>query len=125
MKLKFIAAAFSLGFGLMGCNTVQTLTTAVTPSQVIVAANGFDALEATATTYLRLPPCGAQAPTVCRDASVVAQIVPAIRAGRAARNTLEAAIKSSSGAPVNTSVFTALTTAVTALQAIFTQNGIS
>jgi hypothetical protein len=117
MKAKFLSL-FLLLPALAGCNTIQTLTTSVTPSQVIVAANTFDALEGTATEYLKLPTCVSGGAPVCKTTAAVAVIVPAIRSGRTARNTLEKAITTPTGV-VSTSVFTVLTTTITTLQSAF------
>jgi hypothetical protein len=118
--LFVLAVAGGATFGLGGCSTIATLTSpALTPTQVIVAANAFDALESTATTYLSLPTCPTATP-VCKTAAGVAAIVPPVRAGRAARNTLEAAVNSGK-TPLSVSAYTTLTTAVTALQATMAQ----
>jgi len=71
-------------------NAFTTLSGAsVSPAAVVVAANSFDALEATATNYLRLPRCGKTATKVCRDKAATAVLIPAIQNGRKARNDLE------------------------------------
>jgi hypothetical protein len=96
--LRAAAAVCLLAFGLTACAEVQNAYNIVTgqvvsPQTVIVAANAFDALKSTATNYLRLPKCtGTNAPA-CRDPVATAKIIPAIRAGTADRNQLEAAIK--------------------------------
>lgn len=108
---------------LAGCNTLNTLTATVSANQVIVAANTFDALESTATSYLTLPTCMSGGLPVCKTKAAVAVIVPAIRSGRTARNTLESAITSPTGV-VNTNVFSVLTTSITTLQNAFTAYGV-
>jgi len=98
MRTLRAAAAVCLLAGLAACAEVQNAYNIVTgqvvsPQTVIIAANAFDALKATATNYLRLQKCtGANAPA-CRDPAVTAKLVPAIRAGTADRNQLEAAIQ--------------------------------
>jgi hypothetical protein len=87
---------------------------------VIVAANAFDVLESSATNYLTLPTCPTATP-VCKTAVAVAAIVPSIRAGRTARNTLEAAVNSGGSTPISVSVFATLTASITALQATMAQ----
>jgi hypothetical protein len=121
-KLVLLAGASAFAcLALAGCSAVTTLTSpALTPTQVIVAANSFDAIEATATNYLGLPTCPTATP-VCKTAAGVAAIVPAIRAGRAARVTLEAAVNSGGSTPVPVSAYTTLTTAVGTLQALMAQ----
>jgi hypothetical protein len=118
-------AALSLG----ACSTLQNITgivtgTTVTPEQAYIAANAFDAVEATATTYLNLPPCATGGPTICRTASAVNAIVPAIRSGRIARNNLEAAVNASGGAPVPATLYQVLQGATSTLQGIIVQYGI-
>ena len=107
---------------LAGCVTADTTVTTITPQQVYVGANAFDAVEATATKYLQLPLCPGAA--VCRTAKVTNLIVPPVRLGRQARNALEAYVKSHPGSPIPVSLATALSAQVSALQAIFTQYGI-
>ena len=125
MKRLFLIAA--LLAPVAGCAQLQTdwnvLTSAsVSPTSVIVAANSFDALESAATTYLKLPACGGTSATpVCRTAGAVAQIVPAIRAGRTARNALEALLKSNGNAAIPVATYNTLKGAVSALQTIFAQ----
>lgn len=119
--LKFIAAA-AIALSLGGCATLNAIEGAtVSPTQIIVAANSFDAIEATATNYLRLPPCP-QA-TVCRTQAAVSAIVPAIRAGRKARNQLEAYVSTNAPAPV--AAFNVLTTAISTLQSLMAQYNVA
>lgn len=116
-----IAGALSLALLASACSAINTLTSpALTPTQVIVAANAFDALEASAANYLALPTCPINAP-VCKTAAGVRAIVPAIRAGRAARSTLEAAVNSGGSMSLSVSTFTTLKTAITTLQAMMAQ----
>jgi hypothetical protein len=121
-RRRLVIGAFVLApVFLSGCSAVTTLTSpALTPTQVIVAANAFDAIEATATNYLSLPTCPTATP-VCKTAAGVNAIVPAIRTGRAARNTLEAAVNSGGATPLSVSTYTTLTTAITTLQAVMAQ----
>lgn len=121
MKRFLIAAALALG--LASCaqlqNAYQVVTgAAVTPQQVYVSANAFDAIEATATQYLRLPPCGS---FPCRNAGAVKVIVPAVRSGRLARNQLEAAISANPGAPVNANLLATLESSTFTLKAILAE----
>ena len=125
MKKLFLCLALLL----VGCagitNAINVVSgTSVTPGQAYIAANAFDAIEATATTYLQLPGCTAGGSVVCRSATAVAKIVPAIRIGRTARNALEAAVTSSGGAPVSTSLYSALTAQTNTLQQIVNTYGI-
>lgn len=108
--------------GLSGCAAIQVAGQPVTPQQVIVAANAFDALEATATVYLRLPLCP-QA-QLCRNAAASHAIVAAIRAGRSARNELEREISPGSTGLVSTTAYNVLTTTLKTLNGVYLQYGI-
>lgn len=128
--MKKLAIALTLAFGLMGCAQVQnawtTLTGAqVSPQAVIVAANTFDALEATATNYLRLRKCTGTNGPVCRDPAATAKIIPAIRAGRVARNNLEQFLKDHPGQLGPSGLYDALVTANTTLQGVFAQYNVA
>jgi hypothetical protein len=107
------------GLLLGGCSTLSNLETiasgSVSANQVYVAANAFDAIEATATNYLQLPPCPTAAP-VCRTSSIVAVIVPQVRNGRVARNQLEAYVNANPGQAVPVSNYNVLITTVNTLQ---------
>jgi uncharacterized protein YceK len=122
--LRLVAGVYAICALISGCATITAITTAsVSPTQVIVAANAFDAIEATVTNYLTLPPCPTA--TLCRSSSAVAALVPAIRAGRAARNSLEGYMSANPGALVPVSGYNVLTTSITALRSAFTQYGIT
>lgn len=125
--------ALVLVFGLAGCSTeLQKIKTAyevvtsssVSPTMVYVAANTFDALEATATNYLRLPKCGGTA-IVCRNQNAVAAIIPAVHSGRVARNNLEQFLKDHPGQLGPQGLYDALTQSITTLQTIYTQYNVS
>ena len=125
MKKLLLIGLLALG----GCSTLQNIGTivtgaSVTPSQVYIAANAFDAVEATATTYLNLPACGGTA-KLCRTAAAVKAIVPAVRSGRAARNQLEAAVNANGGtAPVPASLYSVLVGSTNTLQTIIAEYNI-
>ena len=130
MKKIIIALAVALALG--GCGTTgtslqnayTTLTgTSVSPTAVYVAANSFDAVEATATNYLRLPKCTGSNGPVCRDPKATAKIIPAVRSGRVARTNLETFMKNNPGALGPTGLYNALTTATATLQQIIAQYG--
>ena len=100
MKLKFISLLLVVSLG--GCANVQhawdTLTTSeVTPQLVVVAGNTFNALEASATNYLRLPKCSGSNGPVCRNSVAAAKVISAVRAGRVARTNLEQFFKDHPG----------------------------
>lgn len=125
MKKLILCCALLLG----GCSAIQNAYTiatgaSVTPNQVYIAANAFDVVEATATQYLKLPACVTGGSAVCRTATAVNAIVPAVRSGRAARNQLEAAVNASGGAPVSATIYSVLTGATTTLQTIISEYNI-
>lgn len=126
MKRLFFVAAIALSLG--GCaqltNAYNALNGAtITSQQVYIAANAFDAIEASATQYLRLPVCGSTTP--CRNAGATNTIVAAVRAGRLARNALEAAVNANPGAPVNANLMATLTSSTSALKAILVEFGVT
>lgn len=115
-------AAVALLSMLAGCASLDPLFSAsVSPQSVIVAANSFDAIEATATNYLKLPTCSATSGLICKVPAAVAQIVPAIRSGRTARNSLEALLAANANASIPVARYKTLTTAISTLQAIVNQ----
>ena len=117
MKRTIIAVGL---LALGGCSTLTTLVgSTVSPQQVIIAANSFDAAEATATNYLKLPACPG-AP-ICRSVAGVNAIVPAIRAAREARTALEGFVSSNPGQPAPVSLYDTLTTAITTLESVLAQ----
>ncbi|SRR5579883_1916134 len=128
MRNLLLAAALTLA--LSGCAEFQKAYNALTgatisPSTVYIAANAFDAVEQTATNYLKLPACSGSSGPVCRSAAAVKAIVPAVRSGRIARNQLEAQINASGGgAPISTSLYQTLVGATNSLRQIFAQYGI-
>ena len=124
MKKLLLVGAIALS--LAGCaqltNVWDTLNgTTVSPTAVYVAANAFDAVEATATNYLKLQKCTSSSGPVCRNAAATAQIIPAVRAGRVARTNLENFMAQNPGALGPVGLYNALTAATTTLQAIVSQ----
>lgn len=117
-------------FALAGCGTVTNLYNAATgatvsPTAVIVAANSFDALEATATNYIRLKKCSATSGPICRNPDAVAAIVPAIRSGRVARNNLEQFLQDHPGALGPQGLYDALQESIDTLRKAFAQYGVN
>ena len=124
--MKRLFSVLLLTFALAGCtqlsNAWGVLTGAtITPQQVYIAANAFDAVEASGTQYLRLPVCGS---LPCRNPSATNSLVASIRAGRLARNKLEAAVSASPGAPVDANLFATLTSSTTTIKAILSEFGV-
>lgn len=109
------------GFFGRASNIFTAATTAsVDPEAIIIAANTFDGLQATAKNYLRLRRCSATSGPVCRQPSVTPAIVKAIRAGRDARNRAVAFVKTHPGQLGPQGVYDALQGAVAQLQSLFT-----
>ena len=125
-KLAVLLLALSLGGCASWQNAWNTITAAqVTPAVVFVAGNTFDALEATATNYLRLPKCSSASGPICRDANATKQIIPAVRAGRVARNNLEQFFHDHPGQLGPAGLYAALQTAINTLQTVFSQYGVT
>lgn len=121
--MKKIFLALTLAVSLAGCATFTKTWDAVTgatvsPAAVIVAANAFDALEVTATNYLRLKKCTGTNGPVCRDPAATAKIIPAVRSGRVARNNLEQFLKDNPGALGPAGLYNALTASINTLQGV-------
>jgi hypothetical protein len=118
---KTLAAALVLGsLALGGCaaelQKLQTVYSVVTqtsvpPTTIIVAANSFDALEATATQYLSY--CKANLTTSACSATNRRTVIQAVRAGRAARNQLETYVTNNTNAP--SAIYNALVAAINTL----------
>ena len=119
---KIIFAIPLLLLALGGCAQLTALTSStVSTESVGIAVNGFDALEATATNYLRLRRCTGTNGPVCRDPAATAEIIPAVRAGRVARNNIEQFLKDHPGQLGTTGLYDALTAASSTLGAIITK----
>ena len=123
--MKKLLLASLLAFSLAGCASLQTAWnvvtgTSVSPTQIIVAANAFDAGEASATQYLLLCKNTVPAPSYCALSTRQA-VVKAVRAGRVARNQLEPYIVSGTAGPA--AIYNALIATVTQLQASIPSNG--
>lgn len=119
--LVFILLTLPLG----ACATLQTdwaiITGAsVSPTQIIVAANAFDAGEASATQYLLY--CKATVPVPSYCALKTRQtVISAVRAGRVARSQLEPYITSGTAGP--SAVYNTLVAIVASLQAQIPSTG--
>ena len=123
MKKLFLAITLALSLG--ACASLQADWAIVTgatvsPTQIIVAANAFDAGEASATQYLLLCKNTVPAPSYCALSTRQA-VVKAVRAGRVARNQLEPYIVSGAAGPA--AIYNTLIATVTQLQASIPSNG--
>lgn len=115
-----------LALSLGACSTLQkdyAIITGATVSTaaVTVAGNSFDALEATATNYLKLKRCNGTNGPICRDPGATAALIPAVRGARIARNNLEAFLVANPGQLGPTGLYNALTASLNTLEAIFSQ----
>ena len=116
---RYIAAALALGaLTLGGCANLQTawqmITSAsVSPTQIIVAGNSFDALEASATQYLSACKSNAIPATAC-VLSIRKKVVAAVRSGRSARNQLEPYVTSGTAGP--SAIYNTMIASITTLQ---------
>jgi hypothetical protein len=114
-----------LAIGLSSCATINNLETiasgSVSPQQVYIAANSFDAIEATATQYLKLPLCPQGSP-VCRTQLSSQTVYNNVKTARSARNALEAYMNANPGASVPVSNYNVLVTSVQTLNALVAVN---
>lgn len=130
MKIYRFALAGLALLALAGCadfravvNTVGALSDASVPAKtVIVAANAFDAVEATAKNIL-VACTPAARPAACNDTSL-RQLIGAVRAGRDARDGLEGFLAAHPGQLGSKGLYDALTAATgTITAAIADYNG--
>lgn len=115
--MKRLAVVF-LVLSLGGCATLQTTWNMITgvsvsPTQIIIAANAFDAGEASATQYLIY--CKANAAVSYCALKTRQAVVKAVRAGRVVRNQLEPYIVSGTAGPA--ALYNTLIATVQTLQA--------
>lgn len=117
-SLKASLAIALLALSLGACAQIKTVyslvtDTVVSPTQVIVAANSFDALEGTATQYLVYCKSNLTKPACSADNRRA--VIKYTRAGRAARNQLETYIVQNTNAP--SAVYNTLVAAINSLNA--------
>jgi hypothetical protein len=120
-KLLLVSAvALALVSAVSGCATLQNLqnawaivsTAAVSPQQIVVAGNAFDAAEATATQFLLW--CNGNRASVACTTKIRRDVIVAVRAGRGARNALEPYVLQGKAGPAV--IYNALITAINTLQ---------
>ena len=126
MKKIFVVLALALSLG--ACAGVQNEWNALTsvqvsPRAVYLAENSYDAVEVTATVYLRI--CHARMSTPGCSSTAIAQIIPAVRSGRIARTNLASFMKAHPDALGAAGLYDALTTATNTLQSVATQYNIA
>lgn len=127
-KLALIVAVALLP-SIGGCAQFQKLQDAfsvvtsaqVSPTAVVVAARSFNLLEGLATDYLNLPRCNGTNP-VCRSPAITKQVIPAVRQGRAARDSLIAFQRAHPGALGSQGAYDALLASIDTLKSIISTN---
>ena len=100
--MKRLALILALALTLSACANLKTAYQVITeasvsPTQIIVAANAFDALEGTATQYLVY--CKSNLATPVCSADNRRSIIKYVRSGRAARNQLETYVAAGNAGP--------------------------
>jgi hypothetical protein len=93
----------------------------VSPAAVLVAGNSFDAVEKTTTNYIVFCTANRANPACANFVTIRGELVPAVRAGRAARNNLEAFMKANPGVLGPAGLYNALQASVQTLQDVMTQ----
>jgi hypothetical protein len=138
---KFLAGALALAvlastlggcapgsFGAKVQGVVSAMTGAtVSPQAIIILANSYDALEATAKNYIdpRLNKrCNGSNGPICRDPNATLALNTAIRSGRVARNNAKQFLRDHPGQLGAQGLYDALQAAVSTLEAIFKQYSI-
>lgn len=130
--MRKLFTAFALAAALVtagGCSTLQKAqnafdiitATKVSPAAVILAADTFNALEVSATNYLRLPRCTVTSGPVCRDRLAARAIIKAVRTGRPVRDRLEVFLRDHPGELGPQGLYDALTNTAQTIQAIFNE----
>lgn len=128
LRLTILGVVLSLATGCAAVDRIETAYTAVTtatvsPTQVKLAIDAFDAAEVTATDfYLPLHPCKVHA-APCRGAAK--PVIDAIRAGRSARNNLKAVLRRSADGPISAVDYNALAVATGTIKAALSAYGIN
>lgn len=113
--LLIIPLALSLGACASLTNAWNVVTgVSVSPQQIVIVANAYDAGEASATQYLLYCKATVPAPSYCALATRQS-VVKTVRTARAARNALEPYIVSGSAGPA--ALYNTLVAAVNSLQA--------
>lgn len=133
--MKKLLAIALLALSLGGCASLNTFKdkvetawsvvtqASVSPQAVIIAANAFDGLEATATNYLTLTRCnGTKA--ICRDPGATKKLIPVIRSGRTARDKLIQFLDEHPGQLGDKGLYDALNAAIDGIKAVVVQYNI-
>jgi hypothetical protein len=113
IPLTMLLGACATPFGQKVELAWQMVTSAsVSPTQIIIAGNAFDAAEASATQYLTY--CKVNAALKGCDLKTRQTVVAAVRAGRTARNQLEPYVTSGTAGP--SAIYNTLIATITSLQ---------
>lgn len=117
MKKVILILALSLG-GCAGLQTAYNVASGVTvtPQQVYLARNAFDTVEVTATNYIVF--CKRKPATPGCSKAAIAQLIPAVRSGRVARNNLVQFQKDNPNANAPSNAYNVLVTATNTVQQI-------
>ena len=122
--MKKLLIPLLLAFSLSGCAAWNAITGAqLSPKAVYIAVNSFDALERTATNYLRLKKCNGTT-IICRDPIATSKLIPAIQSARLARNNLEQFLKTHPGQLGPQGLYDALENAMSTIETIVNQYNI-
>jgi hypothetical protein len=116
--MKRLLLVAGLALALSGCANLKTAWSVVTsasvsPTQIVVAGNSFDAAEASAAQYLGACKSAALPASAC-TLPIRRKIVAAVRAGRAARNALEPYVTSGTVGPAT--IYNTMITSIQTLQ---------
>lgn len=104
-------------------NAITAAENAVTPQQIYIAANAFDAVKVSATNYLEFRRCPTNAP-FCRDPSVTKKLIPLIRAGTIARNNAVSWARANPNGFAEQSLYDKLTAITSTIEEIMRQYNI-
>jgi hypothetical protein len=125
--MRLTTLAIPLLCALTGCAELTALTSTISPNAAtvsgttaIVAANAYDAIEATATNYIGY--CTPNPKPIGCSVTAIQKYVPAVRSGRLARNAVEQFVSANpAGTAVPIALYNGLTSASSTLQAIEAQ----
>lgn len=134
--MKKILIVVAIALSLAGCqgtrfgdfvatakNAITATENAVTPQQIYIAANAFDAVKVSATNYLELRRCPTNAP-FCRDPAVTRKLIPLIRAGTIARNNAVSWARANPNGFADVSLYEKLTSITSTIEAMMRQYNI-
>lgn len=130
MKMKILIAA-AIFLSLAGCGVppsalwAELTGSAVSANDVYIAANIFDGLEISATSYDKLPLCVSGGTLACRTATGVKTVDAAVRAGIGLRKALLADVTANPNQTVPVSNYKALLAVISTIQSYTVPAGVS